>query len=96
MSYLQEHVVQWHPTILAKIVLVPQRVMNSYNFDLTFDNSKEDDRPRTSSGLFQDGDLLVRFYGCGAASERDCEYEMKSYHEIWQREIRKLDGKPIP
>lgn len=94
--YLQEHVVQWHPTILTKIVLVPQRIMNSYNFDITFSDSKNDNPSKTSSSLFQEGDLLVHFHGCGTGPERDCEKEMKSHYGIWQSEVRRLDGKQSP
>lgn len=87
-----EHVVQWHPTILAKIVLVPQRIMNSYNSNFSFG----DQGPQTDSGLFQEGDFLVRFYGCGTTAGRDCEKEMMFYYETWQREVWKLDGKQKP
>jgi mannan polymerase II complex MNN11 subunit len=93
---VQEHIVQWHPTILAKLVLIPQRVMNSYNLDINYSNSNDLDRPKITSGLYTEGDLLVRFRGCGPAPERDCEKEMKSYYEAWESEVQKLDGKQRP
>jgi hypothetical protein len=67
--------------------------MNSYNFDINFGDEKEAGRSHTTSGLFQEGDLLVRFHGCGTVPERDCEKEVKSYYENWQREVQRLDGK---
>ena len=93
MTTLQEHIVQWHPTILAKIALVPQRLMNSYSIEVGPAKSKDNDQLQTQNALFQDGDLLVHFHGCRAAPERDCEKEMKPYYENWQREVRRLDGK---
>lgn len=32
-AHALEHIVQWHGTILAKLALVPQRVLNSYTRD---------------------------------------------------------------
>jgi hypothetical protein len=70
--------------------------MNSYNFDISAGGSKDADHSKTPSGLYQEGDLLVRFHGCGTVSGRDCEKEMKSHYENWQREVWKLDGKQLP
>lgn len=36
-----EHIVQWHGTILAKLALVPQRVLNSYTRDTGASNEGE-------------------------------------------------------
>ncbi|ERF74196.1 hypothetical protein EPUS_03386 [Endocarpon pusillum Z07020] len=91
-----EHIVQWHPTILAKMALVPQRLMNSYSVDVRPAQGKDNDQLQTHNALFQDGDLLVHFYGCRAAPERDCEREMKPYYEDWQREVQRLDDPKIP
>lgn len=70
--------------------------MNSYNIDVGAGDSKKPGRDKQPSGLFQDGDLLVRFNGCGAAAERGCEQEMKPYYETWQKEVWRLDGKHMP
>ena len=32
-AHALEHIVQWHGTILAKLALVPQRMLNSYTRD---------------------------------------------------------------
>ena len=88
---------QWHPTILAKLVLVPQRIMNSYNFDIDSTDSKQQPgQTQISSSLFHEGDLLVHFHECGTVPDRDCEKEMKSYYEIWQQQVRRLDVAKTP
>lgn len=62
----QEHIVQWHPTILAKLALVPQRILNSY--------SKE-----KGGQEYKEGDLAVRLYACGEAGEDTCETESQRF-----------------
>lgn len=62
----QEHIVQWHPTILAKLALVPQRILNSY--------SKE-----KGGQDYKEGDLVVRLYACGEAGEDTCETESQRF-----------------
>lgn len=61
-----EHIVQWHPTILAKLALVPQRILNSY--------SKE-----KGGQEYKEGDLVVRLYACGEAGEDTCETESQRF-----------------
>ncbi|KAJ9665552.1 putative alpha-1,6-mannosyltransferase mnn11 [Coniosporium apollinis] len=61
-----EHIVQWHGTILAKLALVPQRIMNSY---------VKDEKGNNAGGVYQDGDFVAHFYGCDKAP-RHCEEEM--------------------
>ena len=39
-SHALEHVVQWHGTILAKLALVPQRLINSYAVNGAADQSE--------------------------------------------------------
>lgn len=80
-----EHIVQWHPTILAKLVLVPQRTMNSYNIKF---ESTENPVVLKDDGLYQDGDLLVVLKGCADTEERDCEKEMQPYWDTWSRKIK--------
>jgi hypothetical protein len=38
-----EHIVQWHGTVLAKLALVPQRILNSYTRDTGASNEGEFD-----------------------------------------------------
>jgi len=83
-----EHLVQWHPTILSKLVLVPQRVMNSYNIHIANVN---EDAMMKKEGLWQEGDFLVRFAGCERSKERNCEDEMHPYYEKWVEEARRID-----
>ncbi|KAK2001848.1 galactosyl transferase GMA12/MNN10 family protein [Colletotrichum falcatum] len=70
-----EHIVQWHPTILSKLAIVPQKIFNSYN--------------RYEKGeIFQDGDLVVRAAGCTKSGERACEAELDSYNKKWHTSFR--------
>ena len=55
---------QWHPTILAKLALVDQRVLNAYS-------------QGEHGATYQPGDLAVRFYEC--QSPQDCEKEAEQY-----------------
>ncbi|EMF17136.1 glycosyltransferase family 34 protein [Sphaerulina musiva SO2202] len=77
-----EHLVQWHGTILAKLGLVPQRVMNSY--------TKEAKEGR-EQGLYQEGDLVANFHGCQRDHQRSCQEEMAPLISR-QRELRELES----
>lgn len=66
--------------------------MNSYNFDIRIVDPKKANKEPAPSCVFEKGDLLVHFYGCGKAPERDCDREMRSYYEQWQQEIKRIDG----
>lgn len=62
-AHALEHLVQWHGTVLARMALVPQRVMNSYT-------RGEGDE------VYQDGDFVANFHGCDSPGVgRDCEKE---------------------
>lgn len=66
---------QWHPTILTRLALVPQRVMNAYH-QLS---------PGQKGGyVYQDDDFLVRFVGCEVDASRNCEQEMEGYYRKWK------------
>lgn len=65
----QEHIVQWHPTILSKLALVPQKIMNAYNSD--------------EAEGYKDGDFVVRLPGCDQ-SGRDCGKEAEKYTRQWR------------
>lgn len=64
----QEHIVQWHPTILTKLALVPQKLFNSY--------------PSVPGGesTYEEGDFVVHFHEC-EKPERSCEKEFNRYWE---------------
>ncbi|KAI9741234.1 MAG: hypothetical protein M1834_002950 [Cirrosporium novae-zelandiae] len=78
-----EHIIQWHPTILAQVAVIPQKAFNSYAVDVP--NAK-------GQGLYADGDFVVTLNECGAHGEsRNCEKEMDPYFRLWVKtiEIRK-------
>ncbi|KAK3650920.1 putative alpha-1,6-mannosyltransferase mnn11 [Elasticomyces elasticus] len=72
-----EHIVQWHGTILAKLALVPQRVLNSYTRE-TGGNA---------DGIYGEGDFIANFHGCQRDPNRNCEEEMRPLMIRW-RELR--------
>ncbi len=68
---LQEHIVQWHPTILSKMAIVPQRIINSYSHALTGER-------------YMEGELVVRFPGCQKTGDNSCENEAEPWLPQWQ------------
>lgn len=94
-THALEHIVQWHPTILAKLALVEQYVLNSYAVESRHaeDELKKPDmlnqdagRPRRKDVLWQPGDLVVNFVGCESDEKRDCETEMKEWlSKKWEK-----------
>lgn len=78
--FKQDHIVQWHPTILARLALVPQRTINAYS---------RDSPDAAADGTYRDGDFVIRFFGCDSDPKRSCETEMDVYYSMWER---KLDG----
>ncbi|RFU31958.1 hypothetical protein B7463_g4385, partial [Scytalidium lignicola] len=73
-----EHIVQWHPTILSKLALVPQRTMNSYSAVRTEDKQ----------GPWKDGDFIITFAGC---EQRDCASESEPFHKQWRAVFQAQD-----
>jgi len=73
--------VQWHPTILTKLALVPQRIMNAYHAPST---------DHEGSGLFEEDDFVIRFAGCELNTTRNCEKEMEPYYNKWKKASRTL------
>ena len=69
---------QWHPTVLARTALVPQRILNAYS---------KDSSGASSEGTYKDGDFLIRFPACDKTSNGDCE-EMAPYYMLWQKKIK--------
>ncbi|KAN0113010.1 glycosyltransferase family 34 protein [Hyaloscypha variabilis] len=75
-THALEHIVQWHPTILSKLALIPQRIMNAY--------SKAD---AAGDGTYKDGDLVIRFAGCDKGG-RDCAAEAEPFSRQWKTVFR--------
>ncbi|KAL6238148.1 hypothetical protein BDW75DRAFT_237650 [Aspergillus navahoensis] len=75
----QEHIVQWHPSVLARMALIPQRVINSYS---------EDSTRAAVDGTYKDGDLVIRFFGCNTDPKRNCEREMEPYYILWAKKVK--------
>lgn len=68
-SHALEHIVQWHGTILAKLAMVPQNLLNAY---ATGPASAKD-------GQFKEGDLVANFPGC----DRDGRVCAKEQEAFW-------------
>ncbi|KAL1973306.1 hypothetical protein VTN31DRAFT_5941 [Thermomyces dupontii] len=73
-----DHIVQWHATILAKLALVPQRVINAYS---------KDSPGAAVDGTYQNGDFVIHFHGCEDSKGRDCEAEMLPYYNRWLKSV---------
>jgi mannan polymerase II complex MNN11 subunit len=69
--HLQEHIVQWHPTILSKMAIVPQRILNAYDQD-------------ESGDKYENGDMVIRFSNCPKTGEKSCEKIAQDYKAAWQ------------
>ncbi|PSR90507.1 galactosyl transferase GMA12/MNN10 family-domain-containing protein [Coniella lustricola] len=75
-THALEHIVQWHPTILSKLALVPQRTINSYS-------------SASRGEEYQTGDLAVRFPACTKSSKSPtCEAEAEPYAMVWRSAFR--------
>lgn len=75
----QEHIVQWHPTILTKLALIPQRLLNSYSVEIASRGGKD--------VMYKDGEFVVRLVGCEQDPNRNCEQELEMYYEKWKHGI---------
>ncbi|KAK1754595.1 family 34 putative glycosyltransferase [Echria macrotheca] len=74
-THALEHIVQWHPTILARLALVDQRTINSYS--------------KGGKGAeYQPGDLAVRFSDCSPANKQACQSEAQRFEEQWQAALK--------
>jgi len=69
-THALEHIVQWHPTILSKLALVDQRLLNSYHTD-------------AQGAQYKDGDLTVRFTEC-SKSPKTCEAASQRFAQQWR------------
>jgi mannan polymerase II complex MNN11 subunit len=71
---------QWHPTVLARTALVPQRTLSSYG---------KDSSAASLDGIYKDGDFVVQFQGCeDAESGRDCVQEFEPYYKMWLQKVK--------
>lgn len=70
-SHALEHIVQWHGTILAKLALVPQSLLNAYATGPA--NTKY-------GGKYKEGDLVANFPGC--SKDHTCPTEQKPFFDI--------------
>ncbi|KAL1959543.1 hypothetical protein VTO42DRAFT_1988 [Malbranchea cinnamomea] len=71
-----DHIIQWHPTLLAKLALIPQRTINAYSPTFLHPGP---------NGVYQEGDFIIRFAGCETDKGRDCEKEMEPYWIKWAK-----------
>ncbi|KAI5304865.1 hypothetical protein KEM56_005791 [Ascosphaera pollenicola] len=79
-THALDHIVQWHPTMLAKLALVPQRIINAY--------AGQAPTPGPD-GLYREGDLVIRFLGCDQiGANRNCEAEMMPYYTNWVKDTK--------
>ncbi|KAF7592468.1 hypothetical protein BBP40_000249 [Aspergillus hancockii] len=78
-AHALDHIVQWHPTILARLALVPQRTFNAYS---------KDSSGAGADGNYKDGDLVIRFFGCDTDTKRSCEKEMDPYYRLWTKKLQ--------
>lgn len=62
-----EHIVQWHGTILAKLALIPQRMLNAYTRSESVENK---------DSMYQEGDFVVAFPDCIDDKKNTCEDDM--------------------
>ncbi|KAK9448547.1 galactosyl transferase GMA12/MNN10 family-domain-containing protein [Limtongia smithiae] len=58
-----EHIAQWHPTVLSKLAVIPQRVFNAYPNGV-------------GDASYQDGDFVASLAGCDTP-ERSCVREFE-------------------
>ncbi|KAI1201958.1 galactosyl transferase GMA12/MNN10 family-domain-containing protein [Nemania serpens] len=70
-THALEHIVQWHPTILSKLAIVPQRVINAYS---TADRGAQ----------YKDGDVAVVFTQCLGTGPQSCANEAERYSQRWR------------
>ncbi|KAF5666153.1 alpha-1,2-galactosyltransferase [Fusarium denticulatum] len=61
-----EHIVQWHPTILSKLALIPQRTFASYG------RNKE-------GNAYRDGDFVTLLVDCTVTGPTSCDKQSRFY-----------------
>jgi mannan polymerase II complex MNN11 subunit len=68
---LKEHIVQWHPTILSKLAIVPQRALNAYS-------------TVAHGAQYKDGDIAIVFAQCLGTGDKSCANEAERYSQQWR------------
>lgn len=63
--------VQWHPTVLSKLALVPQQLLGTYT-----DSEKGE--------AYLSGDFVVVFNGCGQEGQTSCESQADGFVAQWR------------
>ena len=66
---------QWHPTVLAKMAIVDQSVLNAYS-------------KGSKGAAYKEGDLVVRLADCAAAGAQACESEAQKYVQRWREAFK--------
>ena len=84
-AHALEHIVQWHGTILAKLALVPQRVINGYMAEVGAAGGD-------MAGVYREGDFVANFYACQRDLSYSCEQDMAPMLSRW-RELRDQERK---
>ncbi|KAK3683659.1 galactosyl transferase GMA12/MNN10 family-domain-containing protein [Podospora appendiculata] len=74
-THALEHIVQWHPTILARLALVDQHIINSYSKD-------------SAGAEYKDGDIAVRFADCTPSGAHPCEAESQRFAQQWRSNFK--------
>ena len=69
---------QWHPTILTKLALIPQRTINSYTAEIATRGGK--------AVTFQEDDFIARAVGCEKDPQRKCEDELNPWYDKWKKQ----------
>ncbi|KAI1506514.1 galactosyl transferase GMA12/MNN10 family-domain-containing protein [Biscogniauxia marginata] len=70
-THALEHIVQWHPTILSKLAIVPQRTINAY---ATSQYGEQ----------YKDGDIAVLFPHCSDSGRQNCAKEAERFSQQWR------------
>jgi mannan polymerase II complex MNN11 subunit len=76
MLFLDDILTQsrWHGTILAKLAMIPQNLINAY----------ANGPAAPQNGQFKEGDLVANFPGCDKDG-RDCAKEQQPYFEALEK-----------
>lgn len=86
-NHALEHIIQWHPTLLAKLAIVEQRVLNSYVPASLTQGDVSKAAVADESSAWRVGDLVVNLKDCHSTKGRDCTAEMKKHLGIWQENM---------
>ncbi|KAK9457824.1 galactosyl transferase GMA12/MNN10 family-domain-containing protein [Dipodascopsis uninucleata] len=69
-----DHIAQWHPTVLSKMAVIPQRILNSYPSGV-------------GDSQYQDGDFVASLTGCDSP-ERSCTREFDRLWDVRGRAVK--------